>query len=389
MPTVQTSQNQTKINEKIKALTEKLEQGARDVFTSDKYAAYLQMISKFHTYSYRNVLLILLQYPGATHVAGYNSWMKNFNRHVKRGETGIQILGYTPYKNTVDKPKLGPDGKPIMDAKGKPITEKVTITVPAYKPVYVYDVSQTEGEPLPEYVTKLQGNNVADYQMLLSSLMELSPYPVSFEDIAGGANGYCDHAEHKIVVQKDMSQEMTLKTTIHEIAHAREHGQSLSDDTQHPSRQTKEIEAESIAYIVCAHLGIDTSDYSFGYVTSWSSGRELKELGKAMEHIQKAATTFINKLDETVEKSRARETDTPQTGSPEPVTAAPRRYNSKGDRQWNGKTAEQFTDSDVKSFMAETSNVLDTICTKATARAAEINAARHDKTKQVERNRDL
>ena len=216
-----------------------------------------------------------------------------------------------------------------------------------------------------------------------------STYPVSFEDIAGGANGYCAHAEHKIVVQKDMSQEMTLKTTIHEIAHAREHGQSLSDDTQHPSRQTKEIEAESIAYIVCAHLGIDTSDYSFGYVTSWSSGRELKELGKAMEHIQKAATTFINKLDETVEKSRARETDTPQTASPEPVAAAPRRYNSKGDRQWNGKTAEQFTDSDVKSFMAETSNVLDTICTKATARAAEINAARHDKTKQVERNRDL
>lgn len=310
--TVRSTHGQSKTNEKVKALLEKLEQGARDVFTSEKYAAYLRMLAKFHSYSYRNVILILMQYPGATKVAGYNAWMKNFNRHVKRGECGIQILGYTPYKRTVEQPKLGHDGKPALDAHGNQIIEKTTITVPAYKPVYVYDVSQTEGEPLPEYVTKLQGNNVGDFQLLLSALTELSPYMVSFEDIEGRANGYCNYAKQKIAVQQGMSQEMTLKTFIHEIAHAREHSAANFEEGEEPSRRTKEVEAESVAFIVCAHLGIDTSDYSFGYVSGWASGRDLPELHDSLDHIQKAATAMIEKMDDAVEKIRSRETGVPQ-----------------------------------------------------------------------------
>lgn len=373
------TQWQSKTNEKVKALLEKLEQGAKDVFTSEKYAAYLKMLAKFHSYSYRNVILILLQYPGATKVAGYNAWQKNFNRHVKRGETGIQILGYTPYKRQVERVKLDKAGKPLLDSKGQQIMEKVTVTVPAYKPVYVYDVEQTEGEPLPEYVTRLQGDDVGDFKLLLASLAELSPYPISFEDVPGSANGYCDHAEKKIVVQQGMSQEMTLKTTIHEIAHAREHG-NVQGETL--SRQTKEVEAESIAFVVCAHLGIDASDYSFGYVSSWASGRDLPELHASLSHIQKAATEIIDKLDDIVEKARTRETDSPQITSANDITAAPRRYNADGERLWNGKTADQFSNADVQRFMAETQKLLsqsDRESLPASAPASEDAALEHAK----------
>lgn len=312
MPTNQTGQRKDITGEKVKALFQKLEQGAKEVFTSEKYAEYLRMMAKFHTYSYRNVLLILLQRPTATRVAGYNSWQNNFNRHVKRNETGIQILGYAPYKRTVERTKLGRNGKPLLDAQGNPIKEKAVITVPAYKPVYVYDVSQTDGEPLPEFISKLKGDNVADFRLLLTALTELSPYPVSFENIQGDANGYCDHTEKRIVVQQGMSQEMTLKTTVHEIAHAREHSAGKFPEGEVPNRRTKEVEAESIAFIVCEHLGIDTSDYSFGYVAGWSSNHSLKELGESMSHIQKAATQMIEKLDDIVEKTRTRETESPQ-----------------------------------------------------------------------------
>ena len=296
----------------VKPLLDKLAQGAKDVFNSEKYAAYLQMLDKFHTYSYRNVLLILMQCPGATKVAGYNSWKNNFNRHVKRYENGIKILGYAPKKRQVQRPKLGKYGTPLLNSKGQPIMEEVTITVPAYKPVTVFDVSQTEGEPLPEYVTPLQGNNVADFKLLLSSLADLSPYPISFENVAG-ANGYCDHSTQKIAVQQGMSQEMTLKTAIHEIAHAREHG---NEQGQALNRRTKEVEAESIAFIVCTHLGIDTSDYSFGYVAGWSSDRNLKELGDSMNRIQKGASQMIEKLDAAIERTRARETTASQISKP-------------------------------------------------------------------------
>lgn len=328
--------------EKTKALLQQLDEGARAIWSSDKFRDYLKMMCKFHRYSYRNVILIHMQCPHATNVAGYNSWIDNFHRHVKAGEKGIQILGYTPYNREINRAVLDANGKPLQDKDGKDITETSVIKVPAYKPVYVYDVSQTEGEPLPELITPLQGDNVPNYQELFAALAELAPYPITLENISGSANGYCDHGEKKIVVQEGMSQAMTLKTTVHEVAHAREHDPANFPDGERPPRETLEVEAESIAFLVCEHLGIDTSDYSFGYVGGWSSDKELPELHEALGHIQKAANEIMDKLDETLELIREREAATPVAG--ETVKSAP--------------------------------SVLDNICTNATARAAEENATK-------------
>lgn len=328
--------------EKTKALLQQLDEGARAIWSSDKFRDYLKMMCKFHRYSYRNVILIHMQCPHATHVAGYNSWIDNFHRHVKVGEKGIQILGYTPYNREISKTVLDANGKPLKDKDGKDVTETSVIRVPAYKPVYVYDVSQTEGEPLPELITPLQGDAVPNYQELFAALAELAPYPITLENISGSANGYCDHGEKKIVVQEGMSQAMTLKTTVHEVAHAREHDPANFPDGERPPRETLEVEAESIAFLVCEYLGIDTSDYSFGYVGAWSSDKDLPELHEALSHIQKAANEIMDKLDETLELIQERATAAPVAGE------------------------------EVKSIPS----VLDNICTKATAQAAKENTAK-------------
>ena len=286
-----------KNNDKLKELLEQAEQGTKAVFESENYRNYLATMSKFHSYSFRNSLLILMQKPEATHVAGYAAWKKKFNRQVQRGESGIQIVGYSPRKVNVEQEKKDSSGNTIIGADGKPVMEKVTRQVPSYVPVSVFDVSQTEGEPLPQLVNELNGS-VEAYQDLMQAICDVSPFPVSFEEIQGGAKGFCDPVTQRIVIQQGMSEAQSVKTAIHEVTHADLHAPEqnliLADRTD---RRTREIEAESTAFVVCEHYGIDTSDYTFPYLASWSSSKELAELQSSLETIQKQAGDLIDKID--------------------------------------------------------------------------------------------
>lgn len=286
-----------KNNDKLKELLEQAEQGTKAVFESENYRNYLATMSKFHSYSFRNSLLILMQKPEATHVAGYAAWKKKFNRQVQRGESGIQIVGYSPRKVNVEQEKKDSSGNTIIGADGKPVMEKVTRQVPSYVPVSVFDVSQTEGEPLPQLVNELNGS-VEAYQDLIQAIRDVSPFPVSFEEIQGGAKGFCDPVTQRIVIQQGMSEAQSVKTAIHEVTHADLHAPEqnliLADRTD---RRTREIEAESTAFVVCEHYGIDTSDYTFPYLASWSSSKELAELQSSLETIQKQAGDLIDKID--------------------------------------------------------------------------------------------
>jgi len=284
--------------EKMKELTDKLEQGIKDIYESDRYKNYLAVMSKFHSYSFRNSLLIMLQKPEATHVAGFNAWKNNFNRYVNKGEKGLQILAPTPYRVKVEMEKIDPKTQtPILDNSGKPVTELVEITKPAFRPVYVFDVSQTSGEPLPQLITELTGN-VSQYPAFFESLKSVAPFPIQFEDIQSGAKGYCDPLNQKIAIKTGMSEIQNIKTAIHEITHSDLHADSVNLSMgERKDRRTKEVEAESVAFVVCNHYGIDTSNYSFAYVASWSSNRELNELKSSLDTIQKQAAELIDRID--------------------------------------------------------------------------------------------
>jgi Antirestriction protein len=281
----------------VQELLKRAEDGARAVFESDNYRHYLSAMSKFHDYSFRNTLLIYLQKPEASHVAGYVAWQKNFNRQVQRGEKGIQIVGYAPKNIKQEQEKTNEQGEVVLGADGRPETETVIHKIPNYVPVYVYDVSQTEGEPLPTLVNELDGS-VEAYQELMAALMEVSPFPIGIEEISGGVNGYYSPAENRIAVRQGMSEAQTIKTTIHEITHADLHSPEadiIGDENK--DRRTKEVEAESTAYVVCNHYGIDTSDYSFGYLAAWSASKELLELQNSLDTIQKQANELIDRID--------------------------------------------------------------------------------------------
>lgn len=283
--------------QQVQALLKQAEDGARAVFESENYRNYLSTMSKFHNYSFRNTLLIYMQKPEASYVAGYVAWQKNFNRQVQKGEKGIQIVGYTPKNVNQEQEKRDEQGNPVIGADGKPETETVTRKIPYFTPVYVYDVSQTEGEPLPRLVNELDGS-VEAYNDLMTALREVSPFPIVFEDIKGGVNGYCSPAEQKVAVRQGMSEAQTVKTAIHEITHADLHAPEIDAALgNRKDRRTKEVEAESTAFIVCNHYGIDTSDYSFGYLASWSSTKELTELQSSLDTIQKQANELIDRID--------------------------------------------------------------------------------------------
>jgi hypothetical protein len=286
-------------NDKLKDLTDKLEQGIRDVYDSDSYKHYLATMSKFHSYSFRNSLLIAMQNPNATHVAGYTSWQKNFKRHVKKGEKGLQILAPTPRKITVDVEKIDSHtGKKEVDSNGNSIYEKKEIIKPAFRVAYVYDVSQTDGEPIPQLISELTGN-VARYEHLYEALVAVSPFPIYHKEIKNGAKGYCDPTEKAIYINTGMSQVQTIKTATHEITHADLHAPIVTVSMDTPiDRRTMEVEAESVAYMICEHYGIDTSEYSFPYLASWSSGKELKELKSSLDRIQKQADELLTRIDE-------------------------------------------------------------------------------------------
>ena len=284
--------------ERMKEITDRLETGVQQLFDSDRYKAYLTTMAKFHNYSFNNTLLIAMQ--GGQLVAGFNKWKDTFHRTVKKGEKGIKILAPAPYKVKQKMEKLDEQGKPILDKDGKPLTEEKTVQIPAFKVVSVFDVSQTEGEPLPSIAVNELSGSVQDYQDFFKALEQASPVPIGFEDIEGGAHGYFHLLDNRIAIQEGMSQLQTIKTAIHEIAHAKLHtiDPNTPEQTNRPDSRTREVQAESVAYAVCQHYGLDTSEYSFGYVAGWSSGRELAELKASLEVIRSTAHELISALDE-------------------------------------------------------------------------------------------
>ena len=344
--------------QQVREITDKLEQGIKELFESERFKEYLRTMSKFYNYSFNNTLLIAMQKPEATLVAGYTAWQRNFDRHVMKGEKGIRILAPAPYKTQMEMEKIDPKTqKPVLDADGKPVTEMVEVMRPAFKVVSVFDVSQTEGKELPDIVVDELKGTVENYTAFFEALRQISPVPIGFEDISGGAKGYYHLEDRRIAIQKGMSEIQTVKTAIHEIAHAKLHAlaqpepepkwklvmvseggtthdyrtgfeseadalaaaeaddwryvdenrfewrlevtEDLSEiQAQKKDRHTKEVEAESVAYTVCQRYGIETSDYSFGYIAGWSSDKETKELKGSLETIRKSAAEMIEGIDE-------------------------------------------------------------------------------------------
>ena len=285
--------------EKIRAITDKLEQGVQDLFNSESYKTYLSTMAKFHNYSLNNTILIAMQKPDATLVAGYQAWQKNHDRHVKKGEKGIQIIAPSPYKVKQERDTLDPKtGKPKLDAQGNPMKEVVEIERPAFRVATVFDVSQTEGKELPSLGVSELGGSVEGYDKLFEALKESCPVQIGFEDIPSGAKGYFHTVENRIALQEGMSQVQTVKTLIHEMAHQKLHSHEKEKPAEEQiSSRSKEVEAESVAYTVCQHFGINTSDYSFGYIAGWSSGKETTELKESLGKIRNAASEMINDIE--------------------------------------------------------------------------------------------
>jgi len=300
IPIVLTSE---KPAEKLKEITDRLEQGITELFDSERYKEYLRVMSKFHNYSFNNTLLIAMQKPDASLIAGFSAWKNNFGRNVMKGQKGIKILAPSPFKIKKEMEKIDPQtGKAFIGKDGKPVTEEKEITIPAFKVVSVFDVSQTEGREIPNIAVNMLTGDVEHYKDVFAALEKTSPVPVGFEKIEGGAHGYYHLEDKRIALDEGMSELQTLKTLIHEIAHAKLHdidlNAPLEDLENRPDRRTREVQAESIAYTVCQHYGLDTSDYSFGYVAGWSAGRELAELKSSLETIRSTAAEIINSIDE-------------------------------------------------------------------------------------------
>ena len=275
--------------EQIREITDRLEEGVKEVFESDKYREMLKCMSKFHHYSRNNCLLIAMQYPSASLVAGYRTWQKEFDRQVRKGEKGIRILAPCRYK--VEKDAADDGDKEIIEITG-------------FRVISVFAYEQTEGRELPMIgVNELTGD-VKNYHKLFNALKDICPVPIYSEDIQGGANGYYDDGAKRIAIRSGMSQVQTIKTMIHEISHQRLHSKENMDEKKTPDRSTKEVEAESIAYTVCSHFGLDTADYTFGYVAGWSSGKDTKELKNSLERIRKTADEMITSIDQAMEKQR-------------------------------------------------------------------------------------
>lgn len=289
-------------SQQIKEITDKLLQGIEDLFESDNYKNYLKTMSRFTSYSLNNTLLIAMQKPDATLVASYGTWKKNFNRQVVKGSKSIKIICPCPYKKKVETEITDADGKIILGKDGKPITEETEKNYLSFKIANVFDISCTEGEPLPEIAHKLDGT-VDNYNDFMDALKQFSTLPIEIKKIDGSANGYYHLIDKSISISSNLSQVMSMKTLIHEICHSKLHDQDTGSDKD-ADKQTKEVQAESVAFTVCQYYGIDTSDYSFGYVAGWSSGKDLKELKTSLETIRQTSQTIINGIDQKLDAIR-------------------------------------------------------------------------------------
>jgi antirestriction protein ArdC len=285
----------------MEEITSKLEKGVKDIFDGANYQQYLNFCAKLPRYSVNNQILIMMQKPDATMCQSFTNW-KEVNRHVRKGEKGIRILAPAPYKMQKEQEKVDASGKTILDKDGEPVKETVEVTINAFKPVSTFDVSQTEGEPIPSPgVDELTGS-VEGYETLLAAIKEVVPVPISFEQIDSGAKGFYHLEENRIVVQEGMSEAQTVKTLLHEASHQALHSKEAMDSAgEKKSKNQKETEAESVAYVVCQHYGIDTSDYSFPYVATWSADKEVPELKASLDTIRRTASELIVKIDEKVQ----------------------------------------------------------------------------------------
>lgn len=287
--------------DKLKEITNKLEAGIKGIFDSEQYKIYLNTLSKFYNYSFGNCVLIAMQKPEATHIAGYVAWQRNFKRHVIKGEKGIKIIAPSSYKTTKLLERIDPkSGGVVMNKDGDPQMDEVEITIPSYRVANVFDISQTDGDPLPEIgVNELTGT-AERYKDFYGALEKLSPVPITIENITSGAKGYYSHTENYIAIKENMSEIQTLKTFIHEIAHARLHSVDKNEPkgVSDSSHRSKEVEAESVAYTVCQHYGLDTADYSFGYIAGWSGNKNLDILKESLETIRNESADIITKIDE-------------------------------------------------------------------------------------------
>ena len=293
--------------ERLQEITAGIEQGIKELFESEKYMRYLSVMSRFHRYSVNNTMLIYMQKPDATLVAGYNKWKNQFERHVKKGEHGITIIAPTPFKKKIEEQKLDPDTKaPILDAEGKAVMEEREVEIPMFRPVKVFDVSQTDGKPLPELASSLSGN-VQNYEAFMEALRRSAPVPLSVEPMAANMDGYFSPDQQRIAIRAGMSEVQTVSAAVHEIAHSKLHNYAKAQeeaaragDKEPPKkkdRNTEEVEAESISYAVCQYYGIQTGENSFGYIANWSQGKELPELRASLETINKAAGELIADID--------------------------------------------------------------------------------------------
>ena len=283
----------------VEDIMEKLENGLADLFSSETYKTYLNTMSKFHNYSLNNTLLIAMQKPDAQLVAGFNAWKKNFGRHVKKGEKGIRILQPAPYKVRYEQEKKDPDtGKVITGMDGNPVKETVEIEKPGFRVASVFDISQTEGKELPTLGVEELTGEVRQYDRFMEALAKTCPVAIKYEDIQGGAKGYYNLSEDYIALQKDMGQMQTVKTLIHEMSHQRLHSiEAVKQTGEKKNSRTREVEAESVAYAVCQHYGIDTSEYSFGYIAGWAGSMEMDAVKRSLQTIRDTASGMINEID--------------------------------------------------------------------------------------------
>lgn len=293
-----------KREQQMKEITERLEQGVKELFTSEMYTEYLKTMSQFHNYSFNNTLLIAMQKPDATLVAGYQAWQKKFKRQVKKGEKGIQIIAPAPIREKEEIEKFDPEtNEPILRPDGQPETEEVVHIIPRFRIATVFDVSQTYGEPLPELETPELMGNVENYEVFMQALREISPVPIRFDEIESGAKGYYSTVNKETVIQRGMSEMQTMKTGIHETTHAKLHDREIMEELGEKKNQmTREVEAESVAYTVCQYFGLDTSDYSFPYIAGWSSSVDMKELRASMDTIRKTAGEMIDGMTEVMQQ---------------------------------------------------------------------------------------
>lgn len=302
--------------DELHQITDKLEKGVKDVFQSDKYKQFLNVMAKFPRYSVNNTMLIMMQRPDAQLCQSFTGW-KQMGRYVKKGEKGISILAPAPYKIEREQTKLDEKGRPVFDADGEPVKEKVEVTIRAFKVVKTFDLSQTDGKELPTIGPSELVGNIEGYPKLLQALQEISPVPVSFELIDGDAKGFYHLEDKKIVVQDGMSEVQTIKTLLHEMAHQKLHDKDNVPEAKDISRNGKEVEAESVAYVVCQHYGINTSDYSFSYVAGWSEGKETPELKASLDKIRQTASEFIYQIDQRMEVLMAEKEQVQETAKAE------------------------------------------------------------------------